>query len=606
VPCQLRIFEARANQDIVIPLPLLSRAKRYLADAAHAFERAPVEVVLALLVALGCSWAIEARGAAMREWSRWATAATVAATFAWSGTLLHGLGRLSKVQRWAVTAAGLLAGTLLALFALDFEQRAEGWRALFLLAAAGFWLVALPALAAEPGQRNLMLRRVDGRFSIRTLSAGLYALALFAGLALALRAIEILFELSLRGEIYSHVFVWLMLALVPWIVFGGLPDYVRPLDEVSAVTRGVHRLTRFLVPPLLALYYLILYAYAIRIAVVGELPKNLVSPMVIAAGLLAGAALLLFDAEREEGARMSALRLAPPLFLPLAVLGIWSLGPRIAQYGWTEFRVGRFVLLIALLLLALTGSVLVVQRRRIPLLYIPLTLSLAFLFTALGPFSALAVSRRSQQQHMRMALAEAGLPTAEAGAQPTSAGRAVPVATYERINSISQYLKTHFGESALAPMLAAQARTPEALTDLSAHFGLVRQPAPGQRMPFFGSLPPDARLELDGARLARRVIYPITSTDTLITVRADSAGLITITVAQDTLGAHIGPVLEGLTSSRGEPVLRPESAALPVLGAAGNRRGTLIVFSINGERSAGNIRISHLDGLLLLDSVAVR
>ncbi len=554
-----------------------------------------------MLVAITCSLAIEAGDEAFQTWSRIATAALVAIGAAWTGTLLNALGRVTRAQRWAITVMGLVAAALLATFTLDFQHRAEGWRALLLIAATSAWLVAVPALAAQPAQRSLMLRRVNGRFLVRALGAGLYAGALFLGLALALAAIDTLFELDLREEIFAHVFAWLMLGLVPWITFGGLPDYVRPLDEVSSITSGVHRLTRFLVPPLLAIYYAILYAYAVRIAMVGELPKNLVSPMVLAAGMLAAAAMLLFDPEHDDRAGLAALRFAPPLFLPLAVLGFWGLWPRIAQYGWTEFRVARLTLMIALTLLALAGTVLVLRRRRFPLHTMMLALALTLAVSALGPLSALAVSRRSQLSQLNAALADAGLPTALAEAQTTGVKRSVPAATYERINSIARFLSTHFGASALEPILPAEARTSSALTDLSAHLGLVRALVAGQKTPFSGNLAADAFMQLENAQMARRIMYPMGNPDTLLSVRPDSTGLL-FTIGQETFRAALDQVLEGMTTMSGPPTMRPENAAVPVLDSARVRRGTLIVFSINGDRELGKIHVSHLDGLLLLDS----
>ena len=553
-------------------------------------------MVLAVVLALGCSWAIESGDDAFRVLFRIATGAAVAVAGAWTGTLLHALGRISPAQRWLITGAGLALGTLPAAFALDFRLAGDVWKAFLIVCAAASWVVVVPAFAAQPEQRNLMLRRVNGRFIMRVMGAGLYAAALFAGLALALRAIDILFELNLREEIYGHVFAWLSLGLVPWVTFGGLPDYVRPLDDVSAVTTLVHRLTRFLVPPLLALYYLILYAYAVRIAIVGELPKNLVSPMVIAAGLLGAAAIMLYDPERDQPAGLAALRLAPALFLPLAALGFWSLSPRIEQYGWTEFRIARFVLLLLLTGLALGGTVVVLRRRRLPLHYIPLAAAIVLALSAVGPFSVPAVARRSQQHQLAAALAEADLP---APVSATGAKRQVPSGTYFRINSVASYLWHHFGAAALEGLVAGAALE-HARSDLSGFLGLEPAPQPGQKTPFFGNLEAGTTLQLGAGQTAYRVMFPRSSPDSSVIVRQDSTGLV-ITVRGEVLRVDIDQVAGTLTSGRGAPPLM-QNAAVPVVDAQGTRRGTLIVFNISGNREPGNINISHLDGLLLLDA----
>jgi 4-amino-4-deoxy-L-arabinose transferase-like glycosyltransferase len=164
----------------------------------------------------------------------------------------------------------------------------------------------------------------------------------------------------------------------------------------------------FLVPPLLVIYGAILYAYVIRIGITGEVPKNLVSPMVLAAGGLAALALLLFDPRPERGPADRALRWAPPLFLPLSVLGAAAILMRVDQYGWTEFRLLRLLLLLVMAGLAAAASLLLVRRRRFPLHVMLLVLAAALVLTASGPWGAVAVARRSQQARLDTALPDRG------------------------------------------------------------------------------------------------------------------------------------------------------------------------------------------------------
>src|SRR5690606_39228449 len=219
-----------------------------------------------------------------------------------------------------------------------FEYEAERWRAFLLVAAAVAWLVAVPAFAGERAGAVQRMRRIDGRILLRLIGAQLYGIALFAGLALALRAIDVLFELRLRSEIYGHVWGWISFVLVPWVVLGGLRDYVRSLDQESAVAGVAQRIALFLVPPLLAVYSVILSAYVVRIFITQEIPKNLVSPLVLAAGGIAALGLLLFDPRPAARGVNRWLRIAPALFLPLVPLGMWALVLRTNQYGLTEFR----------------------------------------------------------------------------------------------------------------------------------------------------------------------------------------------------------------------------------------------------------------------------
>src|SRR5690606_16218559 len=138
---------------------------------------------------------------------------------------------------------------LYGIFALDFRFEAEAWRAAALVAAAALLVLGSPALA--PGlDATERFRRVTGRLLLRMIGAVLYAGALFAGLALALGAVNTLFELDLDARIYFHTFGWIFIVLVPWVVMGGVPDYVRPAESRSAVAATVHRMAGYLVTPL--------------------------------------------------------------------------------------------------------------------------------------------------------------------------------------------------------------------------------------------------------------------------------------------------------------------------------------------------------------------
>jgi hypothetical protein len=249
------------------------------------------------------------------------------------------------------------------------------------------------------------------------------------------------------------VFGWTFFVLVTWVVVGGVPDYVQPSTEAGPVAAAVHRLSAFLVTPLLAIYYLILFSYAVRIAVTGELPKNLVSPLVIAAGLIAGVALVLFDEAADDKVPLRPLRLAAPLFLPLCALGLYALGPRVEQYGWTEFRGLRTVLLATLGVLAAAATVRVLRRRALPLHVLPLGLATVAVLSAVGPWSVMSVARRSQQARLEAAMTRAGLAWDARAVGDTI----IPNEPFREISETVRYLHTHFGAGALPPLFARHA-----------------------------------------------------------------------------------------------------------------------------------------------------
>jgi hypothetical protein len=566
-------------------------ARGYLRDALTAFNRAPTEVALAVLCAVLLSVALEGNHP-FETWVQFAIAIFIAFACAWTATLLHGMHAISTRTRWLVTLAGALAAALYALLVQDMQREAEGWRALMLVVGVVLLAAAAPAWIAHDQAASLRLRRINGRFLLRAIGIGLYGLALFGGLALALAAIDNLFELELKGEIYGHVFGWIMLVLVPWVIVGGIASYLEPLDQVSDVARVVQRLTAFLVPPLLALYYLILVVYALRILITGELPKNLVSPMVLAAGLLTALALTLFDpAPQDARVGQRALRWAPLLFLLLSPLGMWALAARIDQYGWTEFRLLRVLLLVLLAALALLATVQLLRRRAFSLRVIPVVLGVALVLGAIGPWSVPAAARRDQQARLRAALRAARVDTTRAVTDTTR--QVVPRQLYERINSTGYYLQSHFGEAALAGIVDVPAAQSMRGWSLAEALGLT--PAvtdSGPAMPLYGSLSPHARVAT-----AAGTLYRVSAPSPNVTVQGRT---LVLNYGAQRLHVGVDPVIAVMQPMRVRTARGLPAVAWPALDDSRATRGELIIFEAVFEQSRDTLRVQRLEGVLLV------
>jgi hypothetical protein len=196
-------------------MSLKSTARGYLRDAVSAFQNAPAEVALAVLAAALLSYSIE-QDQDVAIWMHMAAGIFIAFALAWCGTLLHAMGAIDNVRRWMITIAGALGAAAFLLLIESPLLGSENWRAFMIVAGLIALVFAAPAWVPSDHLPSLRFRRINGRFLLRTIGIGLYGLALFAGLALALSAIDKLFELKLKGEIYAHTFGWIMVVLVPW------------------------------------------------------------------------------------------------------------------------------------------------------------------------------------------------------------------------------------------------------------------------------------------------------------------------------------------------------------------------------------------------------
>lgn len=485
---------------------LFSGLARLVADARGAFRAAPVEAMLALLAAATFSV-----GIARETWpdtsSRLLVTFSLAIPATFAFTLLHALGALRAGMRWALSLAAVALAGAFAFGAYDPEYAAGEWQHALLLLTASL----LPFAAITLGADRDRSWWIQARLLLRVAVAAAYGVALFVGIAIAIFAIEQLFELDIDDDVYAHLAGWTFFALVPWIVVGGRAALIGPTSPRAEGARRVARLAAtFFAAPFAVGYTAILYAYAVRVAVTGEVPKNLLSPLVIGAGALW--LLLAFLVEpiradavedsagqgRDEGestaAKTSAeapgstaltllARWLPPALLPMLALGIWAVAVRIQQYGWTEFRYVRLAVLAALVVLAAAGTARLLMRsrgrvahgNRAPLSWsaVPAVLALAMFLSAVGPWSAPAVALRSQKARLAAAIAQArqeggppGGPIGEdsagaalAVAPDTSASntaspgtaprRRIPAELHTTINETAVFLARHFGPEAL-------------------------------------------------------------------------------------------------------------------------------------------------------------
>src|SRR5688572_30329330 len=127
--------------------------------------------------------------------------------------------------------------------------------------------------------------------------------------------------------------------------------------------------------------------------------------------------------------------------LPSLAMLLVAIAKRVGQYGVTEQR--YFLLVLALWLLGLALYYGITASRNIKL--IPMTLCAVALLTTMGPWSAYAVSRRSQMNRLDGLLEKNGMGRA---GDPTPARGTVPVEDRREMSAVFHYLaKTHGPEA---------------------------------------------------------------------------------------------------------------------------------------------------------------
>lgn len=599
--------------------------RAYFRDARDAFTHAPVEVLMG--VALAVAFSISVRSRDGEWWVRVFTAAVIALPLVFGVSVLRARSLLSAGARWGATALALTCAGAYAVWIFSPKLESEGWRAVALASAA--WLAL--ALAAFPGDATGRRRRF-WRFNAlllgRILAVGLYGAALFAALAGAVAAVTSLFELPRPDHLYEDLVGAVFFALVPWVVAGGVPGLAAE-GEGHAPLTAVRRAGRYLYAVVLVVYLAILFAYTIKVAATGDLPKNILSPIVLfagLAGLLGGIFLEPLQDDPESRGVARLVRLLPALLLPLLPLPIWAVGVRQDQYGWTEFRYLRLLVLVALAVLAVWGTVRLARRRAPLLAPVPAVLAAALLLGSVGPWSAQAVSRRDQTARLRSALTRAGmmrdgrllrplLPPGKYSRTPTT----IPDDQYAHVSGALGYLYDSHGAAAASRALGTDvARYDNGVNAVSA-LGLRAGCGRDFTGMHFGTLPAGTPIAANGGTVfvvstdewrrggdppADAAGIKVEGTTATVTrggpapwsARADLAPLARIMVR------HRASVCDGPSQNA---VFTHANARVPLLDAQGQSRGELVVtsmrYGISGSepRNSKVMRVEGLDGVVI-------
>jgi hypothetical protein len=269
---------------------------------------------------------------------------------------------------------------------------------------------------------------------LRFLVGFVFAGVLFAGLSVALVAIDRLFGVEVAEETYGRL--WFLTAFVfhPWFFLGGVPEDLEALEADRSYPAVLKVFGQYILAPIVAVYLLILTVYLCKVLVTRVWPSGWIGWLVssvAAAGILS--LLILYPVrERRENrwvatyARWFFVALLPSIAMLL--MAAWK---RIDQYGITERR--YFLVVLALWLAGV--SIYSILRRDVSIRAVPATLCALAFVTLLGPWGAYAVSERSQAGRLAALLAAHDLP-----AEPAGAAVEVPFEDRREISAAVRYL----------------------------------------------------------------------------------------------------------------------------------------------------------------------
>ncbi|MDR7208221.1 DUF4153 domain-containing protein [Flavobacterium piscis] len=291
----------------------------------------------------------------------------------------------------------LAVGVLLIVFVFNFDKRISDVEAqqFFVLNLALHLLVSFAGFLPRVYNQEEFWE-FNKQLFLRILTAGLYSIVLYGGLALAILAVDQLFKVKFDNKIYGYLF-FIIAGIFNTIFFlSGVPETNSKAFPLQlSYPKGLKNFTQFVLLPLVSIYLIILISYEAKILITLSLPVGWVSYLVLAFAITGILSFLLVHPIAEESGNLwmrTFNRWFYFLLVPLLALLFWAILYRINLYGFTHER--YYVLLLSVWLTVVVAYFLIQKHPQIK--FIPISMCIAGLFSIIGPQSANSISKYSQ------------------------------------------------------------------------------------------------------------------------------------------------------------------------------------------------------------------
>ena len=319
----------------------------------------------------------------------------------------------------------------------------------FGLLAAGLVLLVMILPYLKKGEMNGFWQ-YNKTLIFRLFITAIFSVVLFAGLAIALTALDKLFGVSIPGKRYLELWALVAGLFGPWFFLAGVPEDLDGLDGIEEYPKGLKIFAQYILLSLVIVYLLILYAYLLKILIQWNWPKGWVSSLILGFTAVSILSLLLMHPirDRSENAWIRAAgKWLYIVLIPLIVVLFLAVTERIGDYGITESRYAGIAL--GVWLSAQVIYFLFSKSRSIKFTVGSLCL-LAFLIS-FGPWGMLGVSQRSQVERLSRLLTKNGILVN--GVVHKEHGK-VSQADSQEISSIVSYLNGIHGYKAIQSWFA--------------------------------------------------------------------------------------------------------------------------------------------------------
>ena len=320
--------------------------------------------------------------------------------------LLTGLAIIAekKKLRTSVSLGTQLAGVVVsAAYALSVPQMLTNAPNIHIFRLAMFttgWVLFAFAVPYFRHENELGYWNYCKTLVIRVLTAYVYTVVLWAGLAIALAALDNLFGVTIPPRRYGELWILINGVFTTWFFLAGIPQDLESLDTVEDYPKGLRILSQYILFPLVLIYLVILYAYIGKIMLAWDWPQGWVSGLILGFVATGLSTLVLLRPIRERPESVwikTASQWFYVVIIPLIVMLFFAVSRRIAEYGITE---GRYLAIaVGVWLCILVPYFIVSKKKRITV--ITGSLCVAIFAVSFGPWGMFAVSEKSQVARLK-------------------------------------------------------------------------------------------------------------------------------------------------------------------------------------------------------------
>lgn len=231
---------------------------------------------------------------------------------------------------------------------------------------------------------------------------------LVGGILLAILALDKLFELNFDEKIYGETAIIIAGIFFPLLFLSNIPKRLDEFRESTDYPKIIKIFTQFILMPLVVIYFVILFAYELKIVIQWNWPNGWVSLLVIWYAILGLATNVLLFPIKDDKENIWFKRFFTWFFIsliPFIVMLFFAISTRISDYGITENR--YFVYAIAVALSVLTLYFLFSKVKNIRM--IPVVIFILAAVSTYGPQSAFSVSKNDQKARLKQLLIDNNL-----------------------------------------------------------------------------------------------------------------------------------------------------------------------------------------------------